>query len=307
MERTMKAYRVVEWQRAPEVAEVDVPRPGPGEVVVKVAGNGLCHSDLVMPKMPQAIGDQLGWSMPFTLGHEIGGTVAAVGAGVRSVAEGDPVAVISAASCGSCRYCLRGLDNACDFGLAGRGYGRDGGLADYVLVSSERALVRLNTLDPVVAGPLTDAGSTSYHAVKRVLPKLVPGSAAVVFGAGGLGSYAIQFLRALSPATVIAVDQSEHRRTVAATLGAHHVLDGVDKGTTAALRDLTGGRGVDAVIDFVGIDHSITPAWRPSPRPVRSPSSAPTAAASPNRSMGAWLATPSCSPFRVAAFPTPAR
>jgi alcohol dehydrogenase, propanol-preferring len=182
----MKAYRVVEWQRPPEVVEIPVPRPGPGEVVVKVSGNGLCHSDLVMPKMPKVFGDQLGWSMPFTLGHEVGGIVAAIGSGVQAVQEGDPVAVISAASCGACWYCLRGLDNACDHGLAGRGYGRDGGLADYVLVSSERALVRLKTLDPTIAGPLTDAGSTSYHAVKRVLPKLVPGSTAVVIGAGGL-------------------------------------------------------------------------------------------------------------------------
>jgi alcohol dehydrogenase, propanol-preferring len=257
MERTMKAFRVVEWQRDPEVVEIPVPRPGPGEVVVKVSGNGLCHSDLVMPKMPKAIGDHLGWSMPFTLGHEVGGIVAALGTGVMGVREGDPVAVISAASCGACWYCLRGLDNACDHGLAGRGYGRDGGLADYVLVSSERALVRLKTLDPTIAGPLTDAGSTSYHAVKRVLPKLVPGSTAVVLGAGGLGSYAIQFLRALTPATIVAVDQSAHRREVALTLGAHHVIDGVNATTTATLRDLTGGRGVDTVIDFVGIDLSI--------------------------------------------------
>jgi alcohol dehydrogenase, propanol-preferring len=257
MDRTMKAYRVVEWQREPEVVEIPVPRPGPGEVVVKVSGNGLCHSDLVMPKMPKVFGDQLGWSMPFTLGHEVGGIVAAIGSGVQAVQEGDPVAVISAASCGACWYCLRGLDNACDHGLAGRGYGRDGGLADYVLVSSERALVRLKTLDPTIAGPLTDAGSTSYHAVKRVLPKLVPGSTAVVIGAGGLGSYAVQFLRATSSTTVIAVDQSAHRREVASSLGAHHSLDGVDGTTTATIRDLTNGRGADAVIDFVGIDASI--------------------------------------------------
>jgi alcohol dehydrogenase, propanol-preferring len=256
--QTMKAYRVVDWERPPEVVEMAVPRPGPGEVLVKVAGNGLCHSDLVMPKMPKAVGEMLGWSMPFTLGHEVGGHVAAVGTGVTSVQDGDPVAVISASSCGACWYCLRGIDNACDNGLAGRGYGRDGGLADYLLVSSERLIVKLKTLDPAIAGPLTDAGSTSYHAVKRVLPKLVPGSSAVVFGAGGLGSYAVQFLRALSPATVVVVDQSAHRRTVAQRLGAHHVFDGVDKTTTATLRDLTNGRGVDAVIDFVGIDLSIT-------------------------------------------------
>lgn len=254
----MRAYQVVEWQRPPEVVDVPVPTPGPGEIVVKVAANGLCHSDLVMPKMPGAIGKHLGWQVPFTLGHEIGGHVAATGSGVRSLTEGDPVAVISASSCGACRYCLRGLDNACDFGLSGRGYGRDGGLAEYVLVTSERALVKLSGVDPSIAGPLTDAGSTSYHAVKRASRHLGPGSSAVVIGAGGLGSFAIQFLRALGPVTVIAVDQNPHRRSIASELGAHHVLDGVDDTTAATLRSMTDGQGVDAVIDFVGIDTSIT-------------------------------------------------
>ena len=90
---------------------------------------------------------------------------------------------------------------------AGGGLGRDGGMAPLMLVPHARWLVPLGDLDPVEAAPLTDAGLTPYHAVKRSLPLLVPGSTAVVIGAGGLGHMAVQFLRALSPATVIAVDQ----------------------------------------------------------------------------------------------------
>jgi propanol-preferring alcohol dehydrogenase len=116
--------------------------------------------------------------------------------------------------------------------------------------------VRLDTLDPLVAGPLMDAGATSYHAVRRVLPRLVPGSTAVVLGVGGLGSFAVQFLRALSPAQVVAVDTSAARRRLATDLGAHDTVDGVDDGTAHALRELT-GEGAHVVLDFVGIDATI--------------------------------------------------
>jgi propanol-preferring alcohol dehydrogenase len=184
---TMQAYRIVEWGHPPELVEAPVPEPGPGQVLVAVAGNGLCHSDAMMSQMPAAIGEAIGWQVPFTLGHEIGGRVASLGPGVSGFAEGDPVAVISPSSCGHCPFCVRGEDNNCADSLVGRGYGRDGGLASYVLVSSTRELVKLTTLDPVCAGPLTDAGATSYHAVKRALPRIHPGGTAVVIGAGGLG------------------------------------------------------------------------------------------------------------------------
>jgi alcohol dehydrogenase, propanol-preferring len=253
----MIAYRLVEWERRPEPVEVAVPRPGPGELVVRVAGNGLCHSDIAMSAIPASIGEALGWQMPFTLGHEIAGWVDQVGVGVTAVAVGDPVALVSPSSCGECSWCVRGLDSACPHGAAGRGYGRDGGLAPFVLVDSTRAVIKLGTLDPVAAGPLTDAGATSYHAVRRVLPKLGPGSTAIVIGAGGLGGFAIQLVRALTVARVIAVDQLQHRRDVARDTGAHDALDGVDETTASRLREMTAGEGADAVLDFVGTDATI--------------------------------------------------
>jgi propanol-preferring alcohol dehydrogenase len=256
MSKTMQAYRILDWTRPPEMVEVDIPQPGPGEVLIKVAGNGLCHSDIGMMQFPKEMGDMLGWKVPFTLGHEVGGWVERCGAGVQGLAQGEAVVLISVHSDGTCSYCQRGLDNACIAGAAGRGYGRDGGLAHYV-VAQARELVKLNTLDPVTAGPLTDAGSTSYHAVKRVLPKLVPGSTAIVIGAGGLGSFAVQFLHALSAARIIVVDANEQRLQFARELGAHETVVGVNEHTSEKLRDLTKGEGAMAVLDFVGIDATI--------------------------------------------------
>lgn len=257
MPETMRAFRLIDWQQPPRLVEVPVPDVGPGQVLVRVAGNGLCHSDISMMQMPGEVGTAVGWRVPFTLGHEVAGWVAAVGEGVTEVAEGDAVALTSPSSCGRCDFCIRGRDSACPAGDRGRGYGRDGGLAEYVLADSVRDVLPLGGLDPVVAGPLTDAGATAFHAVSRVLPHLVPGSTAVVMGAGGLGSFAVQLLRALSPARVVAVDQNPARLDYASELGAHEVLVGVDGGTTRALLSLTGGEGAHAVLDFVGIDDTI--------------------------------------------------
>lgn len=257
MSGTMMAYRMVEWQKPPQFAEAEIPDPGPGEVLIKVAGNGLCHSDIAMQAIPREIGELIGWKMPFTIGHEIGGRIAALGRGVEGLAIGDPVALVSPHSCGTCFFCLRGHDNACDQGFVGRGYGRDGGLAPYVLARASREVIKLKALDPVTVGPLTDAGATSYHAVKRVLPRLYPGCTAVVIGAGGLGSFAVQYLRVLSPARVIAVDANPARLELARELGAHEVLSGVNASTVSDILRLTGNRGAAAVLDFVGINETI--------------------------------------------------
>jgi propanol-preferring alcohol dehydrogenase len=237
---------MVDWAAEPRSVEVPAPSPGPGEILVRVAGCGLCRSDLSMRQLPQKIGARMGWRMPFTLGHETAGWVAGLGAGVTGVREGDAVALVSPTSCGTCPHCLRGQDNCCPAGATGRGYGRDGGLADYVLVDSIRALLPLGDLDPRTAGPLTDAGATAYHAVRRALPRIVPGGTVAVVGAGGLGAFAVQFLRALTAARVVAVDTNPDRLAYATDVGAHETQSAVD-----------GLRSLDAVLDFVGTDATI--------------------------------------------------
>ena len=253
----MWAWRLTRYGAPPQLLEVDVPRPAAGQVLLRVAGNGLCHSDVgfMDPDLPPPPFPD--WQLPFTLGHEIAGWVEESGRGVRGFSAGQPVVLVATHSDGTCDYCRAGEDNNCEVSSAGRGYGRDGGLASYVLLHSTRPLIPLTRLDPVTAGPLADAAATAFHAVRRVLPQLQAASTAVVIGAGGLGSFAVQLLRVLSAARVIAVDLNPTRREYARSLGAHECVPGVDADTPQALRALTGGRGAHVVLDFVGSDATI--------------------------------------------------
>ena len=116
-----------------------------------------------------------------------------------------------------------------------------------------------------MAGPLTDAGATSYHAVRRALPRIRPGGTAVVLGTGGLGAFAVQHLLALTAARVVAVDPSPGRLAYAAELGAHVTMAGVDRDTARELVALT-GEGADAVFDFVGTGPTIAAGLRATRR-----------------------------------------
>jgi alcohol dehydrogenase, propanol-preferring len=259
----MKAYRLLEWQRPAELVEVEVPEPGPGEVLVRIGGAGACHSDLSVMDWPAG---ELPYSVPFTLGHENAGSVARTGPGVDGVSEGDQVAVYGPWGCGACRQCIQGNDTFCELwrrpGRArGGGLGRDGGMAEFMLVPEVRFLVPLHTLDPIQAAPLTDAGLTPYHAIKTSLPMLGPGSTAVVIGVGGLGHMAIQILRAVSTARVIAVDLAAQRLDLARRLSADEAVSfGTE--TAAEVVSLNGGRKPELVLDFVGDDTTLALAAR---------------------------------------------
>ena len=176
-------------------------------MLIKVGGAGACHSDLHV--MEWAAGF-LPYELPFTLGHENAGWVEAVGPGVKRLEVGEAVAVYGPWGCGRCAPCRATLETLCEHAselrAAGGGLGRDGGMAEYMLVPDPRLLVPLGDLDPRDAAPLSDAALTPYHAIKLALATLVPGSSAVVIGVGGLGHMAVQLLRALSPARVIATD-----------------------------------------------------------------------------------------------------
>ncbi|MBK7950747.1 MAG: alcohol dehydrogenase catalytic domain-containing protein [Deltaproteobacteria bacterium] len=247
--QTMKAFRLVGWQKPPVFEDVAVPTPQSDEVLVEVAAVGLCHTDVHF--LHAAAGD-FPYPIPFTLGHEIAGRVVAVGASVRDLALETPVAVALGPRCWRCLPCLRGEDNLCTGRASGRGWGQDGGLARYVAVPVREA-VPLGALDPALAAPLTDAGVTAYHAVRRVAPKLRGASTAIVIGVGGLGGYAVQLLRVLTGARIVAIEASPSKRIRAAELGADLVL-GPDEAGPARLRDETRGLGAEAILDFVGID-----------------------------------------------------
>ncbi|MFD8773760.1 NAD(P)-dependent alcohol dehydrogenase [Streptomyces sp. NPDC059916] len=256
----MKAVQYRTVGAAPEVVQIPVPAPGPGQVLLRMTAAGVCHSDIAVMSWPA---DQLGFPLPLTLGHEGVGTVAAVGDGVVAVEVGDAVAVYGPWGCGTCAKCAEGKENYClrakELGIYPPGLGAPGAMAEYMVVDSTRHLVPLGALDPVQAVPLTDAGLTPYHAIKRSLPKLVPGSTAVVIGTGGLGHVAIQLLRALSPAWVIALDVNEEKLALAREVGAHEAILS-DAESVAVVRELTGGKGAEAVFDFVGATPTVATA-----------------------------------------------
>lgn len=250
----MRAYQLVGWQQPPELREVDVPDPGPGQVLLKVAGAGACHSDLHVMEWPAGA---LPYELPFTLGHENAGWVEALGPGVQGLEAGEPVAVYGPWGCGRCRACRESKENFCEhaaeIGAAGGGLGRDGGMAEYMLVPSARLLVPLGELDPIEAAPLSDAALTPYHAIKRNLARLVPGSTVVVIGVGGLGHMAVQILKAVSAARIVAVDLDERKLELAREVGADETVRSGDE-ASAQVRELTHGLGAQVVLDFVGAD-----------------------------------------------------
>jgi alcohol dehydrogenase, propanol-preferring len=253
----MKALRLTRWANAAELCNIPIPDVGPGQVLIKIAGAGACHSDLHLMDWTEV---QLPWQLPFTLGHENAGWVERVGAGVSSVRMGDPVLVYGPWGCGVCPPCRLGRENYCDraaeIGAGGGGLGLAGGMAEYMLVPSARLLVPLGELDPVKAAPLADAALTPYHAISQSRARLIPGATAVVIGIGGLGQMATQLLAATTGARIIAVDTDERKLEIARGLGADLVLRS-DRGAAEAIRKETGGVGADVVLDMVGADATL--------------------------------------------------
>lgn len=258
----MKALQITGWKQPPEIRQLPDPEPGPGQVVIEVAAAGACHSDLHLLHDFEA--GLLPFEPPFTLGHENAGRVHALGDGVHQgvggLEVGEPVAVYGAWGCGRCHRCRTGMENYCDnaaeIGAGGGGLGLDGGMAEYMLVPSDRMLVPIGDLDPVAAAPLTDAALTPYHGIKRSMHLLGAGSTAVVIGCGGLGHMAIQILVAITGAEVIAVDTNPAALEMARSAGATHTVE--PGGTTSEeIRELTGGLGAEVVLDVVGSDETL--------------------------------------------------
>jgi propanol-preferring alcohol dehydrogenase len=253
----MKAVQYRQVGGKPEVVEIADPKPGPGEVLLKVSGAGICHSDQFIMGLPA---EQFAYPLPLTLGHEGAGIVAELGEGVQYPKVGESVAVYGPWGCGRCIRCAEGKENYCSNtaaqGIMPPGLGSPGAMAEYLLVDDARHLVPLGDLDPVQNVSLTDAGLTPYHAIKNALPKLGAGSTAVVIGAGGLGHVAIQILRAITGAVVIALDVNEEKLQLARDVGAHHTLLS-NAEAPATIKEMTDGLGASAVFDFVGAQPTV--------------------------------------------------
>ncbi|MDT4973158.1 MAG: NAD+-dependent secondary alcohol dehydrogenase Adh1 [Pseudonocardiales bacterium] len=244
----MKAVRLHGYHQQPVIDEVPEPAvSGPHDVVVKVGGAGVCRTDLHIIEGQWA--EAMGVGLPYILGHENAGWVHEVGSAVTNVAVGDTVILHPTPTCGLCRACRAGNDMHC---IASEfpGLSRDGGMAEYLLTSA-RACVKLDpSTQPQDVAALADAGITAYHAVRKALPLLYPGTTCVVIGAGGLGHIGIQCLSALTAANIIVVDRNANALKLAEQLGAQHTVVS-DGGQVDAVKDLTGGDGAEVVLDFV--------------------------------------------------------
>ncbi len=254
----MKAVRLHEFHRPPVID--DVPEPtisGPLDVIVKIGGAGVCRTDLhiIEGQWDAAMHTPL----PYTLGRENAGWVHEVGPAVTNVAPGDTVILHPLTTCGLCRACRAGDDMHC-VNSEFPGLSRDGGMAEYLLTSA-RSCVKLDPkTQPQDVAALADAGITAYHAVRKAIPLLYPGTTAVLIGAGGLGHIGIQCLAALTATTIVVVDQNPEALKLAEELGAHHTVV-ADGGQVAAVQELTGGAGAHVVLDFVAEQGAQNDGW----------------------------------------------
>ncbi len=257
------------------IEEVEVLPPQVGEVMVRMKAAGICHSDLHVMK-----GD-LPMPCPIILGHEGAGVVEAIGEGVTSVAPGDHVIPIWRASCGRCDFCLNGRPALCDMGTAMRFTGTmpDGqtrfrnprgdcirhyaGVSTFSSLSTmpEAAVVKIDPEFPlwkaalISCGVITGVGAVVYAA------GVTAGSSVAVFGAGGIGLNIIQGARMVSAVQIIAVDKVASKEAHARQMGATHFVDSSLSDPVQAIRDLTGGRGVDYAFEAIGQPQPIEQAY----------------------------------------------
>jgi NAD+-dependent secondary alcohol dehydrogenase Adh1 len=187
-------------------------------------------------------------SLPYILGHENAGWVRETGSAVTNVAPGDTVIMHPVVTCGLCLPCRAGQDSHCENSTF-PGLNVDGGMTE-LMKTNARSVVKLDPgMQPAQIAALADAGLTAYHAVRKAVPLLPPGSHAVVIGSGGLGHIGIQSLKALTAAEITVLDPSEEALELAASLGADHTVSTADD--AGKLLEITGG-GAHVVFDFVG-------------------------------------------------------
>lgn len=240
----MKAVQLIEIGRPLELREVAVPALAAGDVLVRIRAAGICHSDA-----HYRAGVSYAGPLPLTLGHEVAGEVAEVGAGVTRVKPGDRVCLHYLVTCGQCHYCNMGQEQFCVQGQM-IGKHRDGGYAESIVVP-ERGVIALPAEIPFEhAAIMMCSSATSFHALRKA--RLQAGETVAVFGAGGLGMSAIQLARGLGARDVYAVDINPDKLALAESFGATPI-DARAADPVAELRRLTDGRGVDVAVELIGL------------------------------------------------------
>src|SRR3982750_2587643 len=257
--RPMRAVRLHRYHQDPSLDEIPEPEiTGPLDVIVRIGGAGVCRTDLhIVEGQWEALQNP---RLPYVIGHENAGWVHAVGDGVTNVAVGDTVILHPQPSCGLCLACRAGNDMHCENAFFPGLSDNDGGMAEY-LRTTARACVKLNPdTDPADVAALADAGITAYHAGRKGVPLLPPGTTAVVQGAGGLGHIGIQCLAALTATRIVVVDRNPAALDLAGKIGATHTVL-ADGNQVEAVRDLTGGAGAQVVFDYVAEQGAEMDGW----------------------------------------------
>ena len=246
MADTMRAERFYADTKSVVLEDVPIPEPGPGEVLVKVAFCGICHSDVSL------INGTFPGQLPVvTQGHEASGTVAKLGPDVTGWSVGDRVVVAAGRPCGDCPNCRRSDFSGC-LKMQLMAFAYDGAWAEYTVALAD-GLTRVPDNVPLEqAAILADAVSTPYGAVVRT-GKVGIGESVGVWGVGGVGTHIVQLARLVGAAPIIAVDINEAVRDRALELGADHAFDSRDPDIKEKIAGVTGGRKLDVAFDAVGL------------------------------------------------------
>jgi alcohol dehydrogenase, propanol-preferring len=241
----MKAMVTRDWGEASFLANLPDPEPAPGEAVMRVRAAGVGLTLLNMRA------GRLGGTMPRVMGHELGGDIVAIGVGVRGLSIGDRCAVYFYLTCNRCRWCRGGRETLCENFGGYVGAHRDGGFADYVCLPAENFLPIPEGLSYEAAAVAADAVNTNWHCM-RERAQVGPGDTVMLIGAGGgVGIHGVQVAK-LFGARVIATDVSAEKLVLAHEWGADETINVRETNPLDEVRRLTGGRGVDAAVDYVG-------------------------------------------------------
>jgi D-arabinose 1-dehydrogenase-like Zn-dependent alcohol dehydrogenase len=239
----MKAVRLVETGKPLEEADVPIPEIVSSDVLIRVAAAGICHSDAHYRGGISKI-DHL----PLTLGHEVAGYVEQVGRDVTNVSPRDRVCVHYLVHCGTCEFCVRGLEQFCRSGQM-IGKHRDGGYAEFIKVPARNAFTLPNEISFEIGAVMMCSSATALHALKKA--RLKPGESLAIFGFGGLGFSALQLAHALDCGQIYVVEINPAKLASAVSMGAI-VIDAKAADPVEQIKEATAGKGVDVALELIG-------------------------------------------------------
>src|ERR671920_102608 len=258
----MRAARITQVNEPLQIQELKTSKPTGSQVLIKVQSSGVCHSDIHLweggyqgPEGTFLKTTDRGVKYPLTPGHEIAGVIDSLGDQAEGFSKNEKVLVYPWIGEGMCPACRIGEENLCDKPRS-LGIYNDGGYAEYVLVPNYKYLVKMgDDMDTDTSAPLSCAGLTAYGAVKNA--NLKPDDNVVIVGTGGLGLMAIQIVKAVTGAKIIALDLDDKKLEVAKKEGADIIVNSKKEDPAKAIMELTDKLGADAVIDFVNATKSV--------------------------------------------------